>query len=1131
MVRHMDTPHFTTSTREKAFPARTAHVHALYVIILLIVCSAVSMLKAATLYWDADGSTTTATGGTGNWDTSTLLWRTGSSLGVLGTWPTSGGDNDANLSGTSGTLTLTTGVSVNDISVNPSPSGTYTITGSGQTLSLGGSAQSVLDVATGSTLAITPGLAGLNGFTKSSAGTLTLDGAGGTNGIVGGITVSGGTLQAGSATNNGASQVLRSNAVNLAGGTTLTTVGTTVDLRVGSLSGSGSVTPAAGGAINELALTDATFSGAITTTGGLNLRGANGTTQSFSGNLTGLSGTIGINSGATMVLSGTGTTNGVIGGNIAPRGGSFVLDNTGGNTSAASGRAGDAATVQFLGGTFSLLGNATSGTTENVGNITLNSGAATVSVTHNGGVSGTVLNFANSGTFSLRASTSMTVNFVGNGGTLGSAGANPRITFTGTPFTGTGGLLANSAGGTTVGWATVNGSDWAGLSGNSIVAVSPTLTASTNTTLQTSTSTSVTVFNPSANQTLSGAVAAGALKFAPTADNLSLNIGTNSLTTFGVMLAGTNNFSITGSSGTLWGAGAGTRYVHVVDSNTTLSVAVSLAGANQPFNKAGAGVLNLNGASNQLNFTSVQNVNVLQGIMRGTLTSLGGGTSAGGAFTTINLYGGVLEISGGGTFSRTLNVAGAAGGGGIKIDGGGSARGDGGFSAIGGDATVTLVTAVGGATAATPVWNAGGFVSNGYALLMGSTKADSRIDFTNNIGLDDGTAANSYFAREIRVADNTGSTNDVARLSGVITGSANADLLKTGDGVLELTNTNTYAGNTLIQQGTLIATNGAAISNTSAVVLANTAGATLQLNNSETVGALSGGGTTGGNVALQANTLTVGDQRDSTYGGVVSGASGAVVKQGGGTLALTNANTYSGGTTVSAGTLQASNTSGSATGSGTVSVNGSTAVLSGTGTVSGATTVTLGQIKPGTSSSTGTLNFGSNVTLSGSSPGMRMTLRLAASNGKDGNDLANIASHLADGTFTTWVTGQASTYEAMTAGSHDKAVIAGGFNIGAGSQISVDTLGYNPALGDVFNILDWASVTVGGFDFGGTRRAGGLIGDLSLPALDSGLAYDLSLFNTASSSGIVLVVPEPSKAGFVFAGLVALINRRRRIRN
>ena len=257
----------------------------------------------------------------------------------MGTWPASGSNNDANLGGTAGTLTLNTGISVNDITVSPSPSGNYIIAGIGQTLTLLGGAQPVLDVAGGSTLAITSGLAGINGFTKSDAGTLILDSAGGTDTLLGGIAVNGGTLQAGSATNNGASQVLRSNAVNLAGGTSLTTVGTTIDLRVGSLSGTGSVTPATGGAVHEIALADATFSGAITTTGGLNLRGGNGTTQTFNGNLTGLTGTIGINSGATLNLTGTGdSTSGVLGGGIALRGGTFVMDNSGGNTSAASGR-------------------------------------------------------------------------------------------------------------------------------------------------------------------------------------------------------------------------------------------------------------------------------------------------------------------------------------------------------------------------------------------------------------------------------------------------------------------------------------------------------------------------------------------------------------------------------------------------------------------------------------------------------------------------------------------------------------------------------------------------------------------------------------------------------------------------
>jgi fibronectin-binding autotransporter adhesin len=275
----------------------------------------VTNAQAATLYWDANGATA-GTGGNGNWETTSSLWRLDSDTGALGTWTNIGSNNDAVLAGSAGTATLTANISVNDITVSPSPSGTYTIAGIGQTLTLNGAAQSVLNVASGSTLTITSGLAGVNGFTKSSAGTLILDTPQGSSGVIGGVAVTGGTLQVGTtnttASYNTASQALRSNAVTLSSGASLTTgaaTGTsaTSDLRVGSISGTGgSITPGNNGAVQELALSDATFSGAITTTGGLNLRGGNGTTQTFSGNLTALTGTLGINSGATMKLSGTG---------------------------------------------------------------------------------------------------------------------------------------------------------------------------------------------------------------------------------------------------------------------------------------------------------------------------------------------------------------------------------------------------------------------------------------------------------------------------------------------------------------------------------------------------------------------------------------------------------------------------------------------------------------------------------------------------------------------------------------------------------------------------------------------------------------------------------------------------------
>ncbi len=126
-----------------------------------------------------------------------------------------------------------------------------------------------------------------------------------------------------------------------------------------------------------------------------------------------------------------------------------------------------------------------------------------------------------------------------------------------------------------------------------------------------------------------------------------------------------------------------------------------------------------------------------------------------------------------------------------------------------------------------------------------------------------------------------------------------------------------------------------------------------------------------GTVSLGGQELSVGTtNRSTTYSGTIEGSGGSI-RLIGGTLALNNANTYTGGTTVNAGVLTVNNTSGSGTGTGAVSIttngqvvnNGTiggnvsvSGLLSGCGTINGTLTVNL----------SGVVNFaGCAVTING----------------------------------------------------------------------------------------------------------------------------------------------------------------------
>ena len=228
--------------------------------------------------------------------------------------------------------------------------------------------------------------------------------------------------------------------------------------------------------------------------------------------------------------------------------------------------------------------------------------------------------------------------------------------------------------------------------------------------------------------------------------------------------------------------------------------------------------------------------------------------------------------------------------------------------------------------------------------------------------------------KEVTLTSASGGTVDI---TGVISGSSG--VTKSGAGTVILNATNTYGGTTTISEGTLRAGVANAISDTGLVALANTSGAILELNGTnETIGRLSGGGSTGGDVTLGSATLTTGDANDTSYAGDISGT-GGLTKQGSGTFSLTGGNSFSGTTTINAGTLELNNASGAAlTGSTPIVVNsGAVLLLSQDDQISntadltfGGGTVTLAGINEGAASTAGldtvTVSSSSNINFNGS---------------------------------------------------------------------------------------------------------------------------------------------------------------------
>lgn len=259
------------------------------------------------------------------------------------------------------------------------------------------------------------------------------------------------------------------------------------------------------------------------------------------------------------------------------------------------------------------------------------------------------------------------------------------------------------------------------------------------------------------------------------------------------------------------------------------------------------------------------------------------------ADSNINLAGGVLQTTG--VFDRHLGTA--AG----RLQWTGS----GGFSAIGGDLTVSLNNGAG------LTWDSGSFVGDGDALLFGSDSADSDVYFSNAIDFAGGT----------RTIVNNGGVDaaNLLYLDGVLSNGSAVFGDGTTVGSVVLTAANIYAGSTSVAAGTTLLLNGAgSIATSSGVeVLGDLDIADADSDVSLTTLSGSGTVTTGETGLIVTNGST-------DFSGVVGGEGSLTVS--GGTQSLSGTNTYTGKTTVDAGAQLTLKDGGSIAGSSEVAVEG-----------------------------------------------------------------------------------------------------------------------------------------------------------------------------------------------------------------
>ncbi len=405
----------------------------------------------------------------------------------------------------------------------------------------------------------------------------------------------------------------------------------------------------------------------------------------------------------------------------------------------------------------------------------------------------------------------------------------------------------------------------------------------------------------------------------------------------------------------------------------------------------------------------------------------------------------------------------------------------------------------------------GGTTISGGTLVASNVEALGTGDVTNNATLELNTGGDFI--------NNIGGTGRVE---------------KSGDDTLTLSGSNTYTGGTLINGGTLVASNVEALGTgdvtDNATLALNTGGTfdnaisgsgqvvksgdetlTLSGTNSYTGGTTISGGTL---VATNVEALGSGDVTDDatlelntggTFDNAISG-SGQVVKSGDKMLTLSGANSYSGGTLISDGTLVASNVealgTGDVTNNATLALNtggdftnnisGSgqvvksgddTLTLSGANSYTGGTTISGGTLVATNVDALGTGDVTDNATLELNTGGtFDNVISGSGQVVKSGDDTLTLsgANSYTGGTLISGGTLVATSVEALGSGDvTDNAVLE--LNTGGTFDNAISGSGQVVKSGDKTLTLSGANSYTGG-----TTISGGTLVASNVEALGSG---------------------------------------------